>query len=517
MAANDSIHLVDRGREHEVSVEHHHESNEGEGSVSLTVLNRRTGDTFRRAWDAPAVSQVLPLSAPQALHSLANFHALVRGALECEAGFTTAAEALGPGTQLSGRSFEERDNYTVFITLRDGDGPLASRHEITLQVPLHDRASVETRHELALRRERANFAEQTGALQRDLDHVRSESRRKSTSLIGCTILLALGIAALLLAPPADSDARGSNTSATHPDPEASCLIHELRVHPEVYATATELAVAVFGVLLLTIGRRLLGAVLFICGFISAAALCLVLTESIFYQTDFFNCSLLGITTVCGGLLGGVVARTGRSASFFLLGALSGAAIGWYTYILAVGALTQHRKAGTVWYWATVGIPALFGGCLLACHHGHRALAISSSVLGACAVVIALDMLVLEHRDHRFTSWLAPCHGNILHPAPVDRSLSQSMYVLGPVMAAASLSVLGACFQCWCQQEPERPASVREVPVGLLNAPLLSAVDSGFAHDVVVAQAVPVPPAAASVNASVPIEAAVHVQAPAPQA
>jgi hypothetical protein len=212
---------------------------------------------------------------------------------------------------------------------------------------------------------------------------------------------------------------------------------------------------------------------------------------IFEQAEFFSCPLLGIAAACGGLLGGMVAHTGRSASRFLMGALSGAVIGWYAYVLAVGTLTQHLSERAVWYWLTVGTPAFFGGCLLACNHGREALAISSSTVGACAVVSALDLLVLSHHDRRFSSWLVLPRDNILHPSLVDPNLSESVYVLGPVLVAVLLSVLGTCFQCRCYAEPEPPASTREVPVGLLSRPLLSTADSSFVGEVVVAEAVPV--------------------------
>ena len=477
----------------------------------VTVLNHHSGDRFRRAWDTPAVAQLLPLGAPQGLRQLANFHTLVRGALECEAGFSTAAGALGEGTEISGRSFEEHENYVVLMMLRTGDGPLASRHEVTLHVPIHQRASAETRHELALRRQRANFVEREANIRRDLDYVRSEARRTSTSLVGCTVLLGLCLAAVVLAQYQD-DNSGSGSSASPTDPlrqleSARCLFHQLLHHPELYATTAEVAVAVFGALLLFIGWRLLGVLLFMCGFLCAAVLCLVLTESIFELADFSSCPLLGVATVCGGLLGGVVAHTGRAASFFLLGSLSGAVIGWYAYVLAVGTLTQHLREPAVWHWVTVCTPALVGGCLLASFHGQKALAISSSVVGACAVVVALDLLLLADDDRRFTAWLVLPHENIVHPPLVDPNLSDSVYVLGPVLAAVLLSIVGACFQCRYQSSPEQPAPVREVPVGLLNEPLLSRVDSAYGGGVVVAEAV--------ADASVPIHAAVHVQASAP--
>jgi hypothetical protein len=475
----------------------------------VTVLNHHTGDTFRRAWDAAAVGQLLPLDAPQGLHQLVNFHAFVRGALECEAGFSTAAGALGAGTEISGRSFEEQDSYVLFMTLRNGDGLLAGRHEVTLRVPIQERASAETRHELALRRQRANFAEREAAMRRDLDHVRSEARRTSISLIGCVVLLALGIATIVLAQYAPHDAGGGTNQTDH---EVSCLIRDLVHHPELYGSALEVAVAVFGVLLLTIGQRLLRTLLFICGFVSAGTLCLLLTELIFELAGFFSCPVLGIAAACGGVLGGVVAHTGRSTSFFLMGALSGAVIGWYAYVLAVGTLTGHSSEPAVWHWVTVGVPGLCGGCILACNHGPKARAISSSVVGACAVVVALDLLLLSHHDRRFSSWLVLPRDNILHPILVDPSLSESIYVLGPVLAAVLLSVLGACFQCrFHGADPERPASTREVPIGLLSEPLLSTVDSGFVGDVVVAEAVPVQ----SLDGSIQVQAAGQIQASAP--
>jgi hypothetical protein len=116
-------------------------------------------------------------------------------------------------------------------------------------------------------------------------------------------------------------------------------------------------------------------------------------------------------------------------------------------------------------------------------------------------------LLLADDDRRFTAWLVLPHENIVHPPLVDPNLSDSVYVLGPVLAAVLLSIVGACFQCRYQSSPEQPAPVREVPVGLLNEPLLSRVDSAYGGGVVVAEAV--------ADASVPIHAAVHVQASAP--
>ena len=163
----------------------------------------------------------------------------------------------------------------------------------------------------------------------------------------------------------------------------------------------------FGTALLLGGWRILTAILFCLGFAGGLILGLELTWSVFEAMDVFLCAVLVVAPLVIGVCGGWVvasAAARSSPAFFVLGAAGGGVLGWVTYVLAIGHLTQQDD-GAVDYRVqllTISGPALLGGVALAWNHERKALALTTSLIGACVLTMALDQLLMIPRDTRWS-------------------------------------------------------------------------------------------------------------------
>ena len=295
--------------------------------------------------------------------------------------------------------------------------------------------------------------------------------RVVATLLGGLLLAGVGAATVVL-----NDEDGPDDGSYSNESEAGCFmvnlrqLHQMVVLERKYArnhswmnqasalsmfdrlfvsTATvasrfaELAVAAFGVLLLGYGYRLLAVVLFFSGFVGSAALCYTFTWALFYHFEWFSCAVLAAATLCGGVLGGLLTRTGRTVAFALLGSLTGAVLGYYAYILALGRLV----AGAWVLWVAIISPAVLGGAIVL-RSKDEALAATSSIIGSCLVVVSLTLMFLPPDA---SDWWGLSHG-LLHPDL--KPVADWFHVLGPVVAALFLAARGTRSQLRDQREDD---------------------------------------------------------------
>ena len=475
-----------------------------EDTVALSLLNTLTGDRFRRVWNEADIAELLPLAAPRTLRELRHFETLLRGVLAAEAGFSGAAESLGPGTELIGRSWEEPDtsSFALSVTLKAGQGILAQRHEFTMQVPISERATPQRRHELAMTRVAAERDHTELEHAQQLAHLRSLHRRTVVRIVAVALLASAVIATVVLSrlePPDDGSASQAATNE-----EEHCFVASYvrtgslrQLALDADGAAGEIAVIVLGSVMLLAGHKLVAPLLFAVGGVSGAALCYALVSMIYQQTGgrFFSCAILSASPAVGAVLGGIVAWRSESVACALTGCFTGAALGYYVYVLFVGRLAcsmedaQICTADPLALWLSVGGPSALAG-LAALRYKEKALSVCTAVIGGTAVTVGAVFLALARRDARWATWLAP---HLVPPALVSSDLAETPFVLGPVVCALVLSALGTCVQLRCQrqantQDARHPIEVPQV--GLSEMLLPSVVDDEV---IVAVEAVQTPP------------------------
>ena len=415
-----SIHLP----EHDVDVE----LGPGARSLVVTALNRRMGDQFRLSLTESAAAELLPPDAPRSLRRMDNFLLLIRSALEAQAGLRQSTAALGAGTEVRGDAREERECFSLIVGLKTGGGVLESQHEFTVRVPLWQRASAQTRHELAMLEFQKRAAAQAQALH-------DENRKTQITVTLIILLVGMVVTTIVLdqAQEDDSAFRLANHSEECPvaryhainrgGPSGWSTVGALNTLGQLGGDPLQVVLVAFGTALLLGGWRILTAILFCLGFAGGLILGLELTWSVFEAMDVFLCAVLVVAPlVIGGCGGWVVASAAARSSpaFFLLGAAAGGVLGWVTYVLAIGHLTQQDD-GAVDHRVqllTISGPALLGGVALAWNHERKALALTTSLIGACVLTMALDQLLMIPRDTRWSVAFHICFcrlsGSVLH-------------------------------------------------------------------------------------------------------
>eukprot|EP01043_Picozoa_sp_COSAG02_P019345 COSAG02_NODE_926_length_15856_cov_13.975566_23_plen_524_part_00 len=427
-------------------------------SVKIHVTNCNTGDVFERSWNTAACAQEVDL--PAAAREPLNFHCLVQAALQCEAAGSGATSELGSGSSLTCRSFEEgmlqlsapddQKYYMVTMQLKIGDGMLALRHDINLKIPMVHRATELERHQVSstnqIHRLQQTMLGDRAAAESQLQSERSQHRRSMAAALGCVSIIAIAIATISLS---EERMPGGDDTAHL---ATGCFLSDLRhlndlvvLKPTVVSRVAEVMTTAFGALLLRYGVHMLPAVLFFSGFIGSAILCFMFAWSLFYHIQWFECSVLAGATICGGLLGGFLARVFRTAAFAVLGSLAGAVLGYYAYILVMG----HLVAGPLTFWVSVIVPAVLGGgVVLRRADEAEAVAATSSVVGSCLVVVSLALLFLPPDA---SQWLKLQHG-LLHPDL--KPVGDWFHVLGPVVLALFLAAWGTSVQLHARAKTE---------------------------------------------------------------
>ena len=424
---------------HEVTVELDSQSSR----VMVNVTNCRTGDTFHNSWDAAGCASALPGNAPESLSQPHNFYRLVFAMLQYEASKASVPSCsiiFGSGTTLVASSREEADRFVMTGQLDTGEGLLQASYRIELAVRLAVRAPPERRHELENQRLRQAMATQGQTQEKQVHDLNSQHNRTVVTLAGGLILAAIAVATVILQ---------NDGSASPQVPHECVMINLLHVLSQKVATVEqtvttrliEVLATVLGVLLLLNGWRLVEALLFFAGFLSSAALCFTFTWALSMHLDWFSCTVLSLATILGGLMGGLLTRSGTTAAFALLGALTGAVLGYFTYILALGRFIK----GPVMFWLVVLIPAMIGGVQVV-RRQREAAAVTSSIIGSFIVVVSMTLMFLP-KDA--TNWLALRHG-ILHPD--IEPVADWFHVLGPAIVIALLATRGTLSQLQAQEQ-----------------------------------------------------------------
>jgi hypothetical protein len=384
----------------------------GARSLLVTALNRLTGDRFQLSLTEAAVAEVLPPDAPRSLRQIGNFLLLIRSALESQGQRRQSTAAFGAATEVRGNAREEHECFSLVVGLKTGEGVLESQHEFTVRVPLCQRASTQTRYELAIREFHKSTAVQAQAL-------RNEIRKTHFTVTLIILLVAMFVTTIVLdqAQEDDSAFRLANHSDECPvaryhainrgGPSGWSTVGSLNTLGQLGGDPVQLALVAFGIALLLGGWHILTAILFCLGFAGGLILGLELTWSVFEAMDMFLCAVLAVAPlVIGGCGGWVVASAAARSSpaFFMLGAAGGGVLGWVAYVLAIGHLTQQNDGAVDdrVQLLTISSPAILGGVALAWNHGRKALALATSLIGACVLTVALDQLLMIPRDARWS-------------------------------------------------------------------------------------------------------------------
>ena len=219
---------------------------------------------------------------------------------------------------------------------------------------------------------------------------------------------------------------------------------------------------VFGGLMLLAGWRLLTIMLFTSGF-GVGFLFSFFAMSSFFNTfpQLFNCWVLSLLPLVGGIVTGCIVRKTLKLAFFLVGAAVGAVFGFYAYNLGLNHYEVHSGPVDWVKWACYIIPSLLCGSVSVKLEA-KVLAFATSLIGGFAFVIGFDFLVLHPIDQRFTDWISPssfAHGG----DGINQNVHVDGYTLGPIIAALVLSLLGTLWQLRWQSGSDD--DMKDMPYG----------------------------------------------------
>ena len=194
-------------------------------------------------------------------------------------------------------------------------------------------------------------------------------------------------------------------------------------HPvTVWAVLFDVLAILLGLLLLIHGGKLNATILFVIGFVCAAAICSAATSAVLGALSTSSCLLLGWLPLVVGLVCGLTVRDSPKTTFFLLGACVGGAIGYYIYSVV------H-----LFLLYLLLIPAVAGGCLGLWWQA-RILTAATTIIGAFFFMLGTTYLVLVPIDARYARWLTP------------QSAQPDRYTLVPLVGAAGLVLSGGILQ-----------------------------------------------------------------------
>lgn len=229
------------------------------------------------------------------------------------------------------------------------------------------------------------------------------------------------------------------------------LGHKLEHKLSFGSVSFSVTMMVFGGLMLVAGWKLFKLVLSLTGF-GAGSIVSFFAVSAFFNTrpSLFNCWVLSIVPVVGGLVTAAIVRKALNLAFFLLGATVGVVFGFYAYTLGLNRYEVHSGSVHWVYWACLAVPAVMCGTL-SVKLESKILAFATSLVGSFAFVIGADFLILEPINPRFSSWISPssfAHGG----DGIDQNnVHLDVYTLGPIIAALVLTLLGTLLQLRLQR------------------------------------------------------------------
>jgi len=188
------------------------------------------------------------------------------------------------------------------------------------------------------------------------------------------------------------------------------------------------------------GDRLVRPVLFLTGFAAALVPSFAAIDAILSAipasvlTPSADCALLIVLPLLFAVGAGMLNVCFLSLAFFTLGGVSGAAFGYYLYVLVLHTIPSPVIVDgyTVVFCLAVVISALVGA-LAMLKAKHTLLMLATAVAGAIGAVVGLDMLVLGRIDRRFLYLL---------DARTASEHIGSPFVFGPIIFAALLAIGG---------------------------------------------------------------------------
>jgi|EP01046_Picozoa_sp_COSAG06_P038412 hypothetical protein len=220
------------------------------------------------------------------------------------------------------------------------------------------------------------------------------------------------------------------------------LAHKLSVG----SVAFSVTLMVFGGAMLVAGWKLFTLVLFLSGFGGGFLVAFFAVSSFFNQFPaLFNCWVLSLVPLIGGLVCGAIVRKTLKLAFFLVGASVGLVFGFYAYNLGLDRYEVHGGSVHWVYWGCLLVPALLCGSV-SVKLESKILAFATSLVGGFAFVIGADFLILHPIDQRFTDWISP--SSLAHGGDgIDQQhVHLDGFTLGPIIAALVLSLCGTLLQ-----------------------------------------------------------------------
>ena len=224
---------------------------------------------------------------------------------------------------------------------------------------------------------------------------------------------------------------------------ALALSHTFELPTSPWAILFDVVAMVSGLLLLIHGSKLNATVLFVIGFVCAAAILSAATSGLLQALGWQSCLILTAVPLAGGTVCGLAVRSSPKGTFFLLGFCVGGVLGYYVYSVIHVLLLELLL-----------FPALVCGCLSVCLES-KILEAATAIVGAFIFMLGFTYLVLGRIDSRFARWLTPA---VAEP---------DIFTVIPLLMALGLAVSGGTLQkLW--------GSARKAGAqGLANAPLLS--------------------------------------------
>jgi hypothetical protein len=135
-----------------------------DNAVTVSARNTLTGDMFERRLSKEEILKGLfEGSVPPTLNTLQGFQAALIDALKHDAKQSETPEGISAQTKQSA------EKITITVNFQMGSGYMAMSARATLQVPIKERASTDTRHTLALERIRKEMEREKEALAAELD------------------------------------------------------------------------------------------------------------------------------------------------------------------------------------------------------------------------------------------------------------------------------------------------------------------------------------------------------------
>lgn len=155
-----------------------------------------------------------------------------------------------------------------------------------------------------------------------------------------------------------------------------------------------------GFMITYLGNKFIKPTLFLSGMITSSTSSYKLTEFILNEIKYDSCEIVYLSSIIMSISGGFLFLRIYSLLNFLLGFLSGGAMGYILYI----SLLYKYKLGVYFiydnvFWLSTTIPGLFGGILT--HYKSKDLSVFlTSFIGPILIIIPLKNIIKDNFNTR---------------------------------------------------------------------------------------------------------------------